>query len=187
MNGLGVTLLAVMVPLVFTAPADIGPGGAIVACARYEAERSRDAGSSWAPAALWAAPPSTASAAPPRTPGATDTVWVSVGQSTAQWLAGGEIYRVRGVDAAGNAGGWSNWLVAVAGPDTLWTVESARETAGQRWWVGPVGKFALRYGDAEWARALHQETVQRRHAARIRQLYGYPAPIAGGERWVDVP
>lgn len=172
---------AVFLGLFFTAPGDTLPGGALEAVAKYEAER-RTPGNAWAPAALWGGPSVALGPAVPNAPGARDSVWVSVSTSTAAWLAGGEEYRVRSVDRSGNRSPWSNYVVTVAGPDTVWTLTGSRTF--DRWArAGAAVGFARAPGDtAAGARAEHFEQVQARERARLCSHFGFwalrgaPAP-----------
>lgn len=175
---------AVFVVLRFTAPADQGPLG-IQRCAQYLGARSVDGGTTWTPTALYATPDAQAEWPKPALPGTPDSLWVSVSTATSVWLAGGTLFRVSAVDSAGNVAEPGNWTAVVAGPDTLWTLQGSGEVEGRRWRVGPVVKFEVASGRGRPGTFVrHQEWVQRRYAARIRQIYGYNPPIAGGFREV---
>lgn len=165
-------LAAVFFALFFTAPADTAPGGVVEAAARYEAER-RIPGGAWAPATLYGGPSVALGPAVPNAPGARDTVWGSISTAPAEWLAGGEEYRLRAVDRAGNRSGWSNFVVMVAGPDTVWAIMGSRTFDA---WAkaGPLVGFARALGDTvPGARAMHFEDVQRAESARLCELFGF--------------
>ncbi|MDP3400507.1 MAG: hypothetical protein Q8R97_05250, partial [Brevundimonas sp.] len=115
--------LALWVPLVFTAPADDQPywppySGVV----RYEAQRAQGE-AEWAAATLYSAPAPESTRVQPLAPGSAEQLYVSQSSSVSHRIAGGSQYRVRAVDASGNASAWSNYVVVqVACQDTLWAL-----------------------------------------------------------------
>jgi len=166
------TLAAVFFALIFHAPGDSVAGVGVEPVASYQAER-RVPGGAWAPATLYGGPSVASGPAVPNAPGAPDSAWASLSNAPAAWLAGGEEYRLRSVDRAGNRSSWSNFVVVVAGPDTVWTIAGVK--AFDRW--AKVGTFAgwkRDTGDTlPGARAVHFEEVQRAHRATLCGIFGF--------------
>jgi hypothetical protein len=182
-------LLAIWLPLTFTAPPDdqpyLPPYSGVV---RYEAQRAQGEGA-WAAATLYSAPAPESTRVLPRSPGETELLYVSQSQTTTYRLAGGAQYRVRAVDASGNVAAWSNILVAQVGcPDTLWAlVRLMRDPElrpgvcglldGQRAWKLASGtvSWALPANDADTTRYAiwHGEQVQRWYLPGTCAIYHY--------------
>jgi hypothetical protein len=184
-----VRLLAVWVPLVFTAPADDRPyeppySGVV----RYEAQHAQGEGV-WTTATLYSAAAPESSRVEPGAPGTIERLYVSQSASVAFRLAGGSQYRLRAVDAGGNASPWSNVLVVQVGcPDTLWArVRLARDPElrlgigvlqdGVHPWKHATGlvAWALPVDDPDSSRVViwHQEQVQRWFLPWICATGGY--------------
>jgi hypothetical protein len=159
-------LLAVWVPLSFTAPGDDRPywppySGVV----RYEAQCARAEGP-WSEVALYSAPAAESVQVTPRAPGTLERIYVSQSASTTYRLAGGAQYRLRAVDAGGNASLWSNVVVVQVGcPDTLWALVRLMRDPGLRPGICglPDGQKAWQFtsGTVSWALPLSDADTTR--------------------------
>jgi hypothetical protein len=181
-----VRMLAVWVPLAFVAPPDDQPyyppySGVV----QYEAQRAQGEGP-WFPVALYSAPVPESTWVQPRAPGALELLYVSQSSSVAYRLAGGAQYRVRAIDASGNAADWSNVLVAQVGcPDTIWAlVHLLRDpelrpivggVAGPQPWRLAAGlvTWSLPPEDSARVAIWHFDQVQHWYRPLICQLYHF--------------
>ena len=77
------------------------------------------------------------------------------------------------MDGRGNRATWSNFVVVVAGPDTVWTIAGVRTY--DRWAkAGSFTGWKRDTGDTlPGARAVHFEEVQRAHRETLCQLFGF--------------
>jgi hypothetical protein len=179
-----VRLLALWVPLAFTAPADDQPYcPPLSGVVRYEAQRAQGEGA-WSAATLYSAPAPESARVLPRAPGTLERLYVSQSSSVTYRLAGGAQYRVRAIDASGNAATWSNVLVAQVGcPDTLWgLVRLIRDprlrpvvggVPGPKPWRFDSGLVAWSLPPQDSARVAiwHYEQIQRWYRPGTCRLY----------------
>jgi hypothetical protein len=182
-----VRLLALWVPLVFTAPADDQPYyPPLSGVVRYEAQRAQGEGA-WSTATLYSAPAPESTQVLPHAPGTLERLYVSQSSSVTYRLAGGAQYRVRAIDASGNAAAWSNTLVAqvVSGQPTWALVHLLRapdlhpgvmvgSDGGKPWRIASgLITWSLPLGDSTRVAIWHAEQVQRWYRAGTCDLYPY--------------
>ena len=175
-----VGLLAVWVPLSFIAPADDLPYAPPVSgVVRYEAQRAQGE-AAWTTAALYSAPAPESSSVRPHAPGSLERVYVSQSSSVAYRLAGGSQYRVRAIDASGNAAPWSNVVVVqVACPDTIWALVRLVRHPGLRPVVaappGGPSPWVLASGLVSWA--LPETDTTRTAIWHLEQVHRWYRPM----------